>query len=56
VPVSYDALNRAVLVDQVQQAAETVEKLLTLLQSAPIERDRFVSHNLSIPKRISANL
>jgi hypothetical protein len=31
-------VNRAVLVDQIEQARET------LLQSAPVERDRFVSH------------
>ena len=31
-------MNRAALVDQIQQARET------LLQSAPVERDRFVSH------------
>ena len=31
-------VNRAALVDQIQQARET------LLQSAPVERDRFVSH------------
>ena len=37
-------MNRAVLIDQIQQARETLEKLLTLLQSAPLERDRFVSH------------
>jgi hypothetical protein len=32
-------MNRAALIDQIQQARETLEKLLTLLQSAPIERD-----------------
>lgn len=37
-------MNRAALVDQIQQARGTLEKLLTLLQSAPVERDRFVSH------------
>jgi hypothetical protein len=31
-------VNRAALVDQIEQARET------LLQSAPVERDRFVSH------------
>ena len=35
---------RTVLIDQIQQTRETLEKLLTLLQSAPVERDRFVSH------------
>ncbi|MGC2580347.1 MAG: hypothetical protein WA376_22475, partial [Terrimicrobiaceae bacterium] len=28
----------------IQQARETLEKLLTPLQSAPVERDRFASH------------
>src|SRR5258705_13836963 len=37
-------MNRAALIDQIQQARETLEKLLTLLQSTPVERDRFVSH------------
>ena len=37
-------MNRAALIDQIQHARETLEKLLTLLQSAPVERDRFVSH------------
>jgi hypothetical protein len=37
-------MNRAALIDQIQQATETLEKLLTLLRSAPVERDRFVSH------------
>ena len=32
-------VNRAAL-----QATETLEKQLALLQSAPVERDRFVSH------------
>ena len=37
-------MNRAALIDQIQQARETLEKLLALLHSAPVERDRFVSH------------
>jgi hypothetical protein len=37
-------VNRETLTDQIQQARETLEKLLTLHQSAPVERDRFVSH------------
>ena len=37
-------MNRAALIDQIQQARETLEKLLTSLQSAPVERHRFVSH------------
>ena len=37
-------MNRAALINQIQQARETLEKLLVLLQLAPVERDRFVSH------------
>ena len=37
-------VNRATLIDQIQQARKTLEKLLTLLQSVPVARDRFVSH------------
>ena len=37
-------MNQANLIDQIQEATKTLEKLLTLLQSAPVERDRFVSH------------
>jgi hypothetical protein len=36
-------MNRAALIDQIQQATETLEKLLTLLQSAPLERDRSIA-------------
>ena len=31
-------------IDQIQQARETFEKLLTRLRTAPVGRDRFVSH------------
>ena len=37
-------MNRAALIDQIQQATEALEKLLASLQSTPVERDRFVSH------------
>jgi hypothetical protein len=37
-------VDRAALIDQIEQARATLEKLLTLLQSTPVERDRFVSH------------
>jgi hypothetical protein len=37
-------MNRAALIEQIQEATNTLEKLLALLQSAPVERDRFVSH------------
>ena len=43
-------MNRAALIDQIQQARET------LLQSAPMERDRFVSPPLSVPEGIPANV
>ena len=38
-------MNRAALIDQIRQAKETLEKLLSLLQPTPIERDRFVSRH-----------
>jgi hypothetical protein len=37
-------VNRAALIEQIQEARKTLEKLLILLQSAPVERERFVSH------------
>ena len=37
-------MNRAAFINQIQQARETLGKLMTLLQSTPVERDRFVSH------------
>jgi hypothetical protein len=37
-------MERVALIDQIQQARGSLEKLLSLLQSAPVERDRFVSH------------
>ncbi|MGA7903109.1 MAG: hypothetical protein WBL40_19130 [Terrimicrobiaceae bacterium] len=37
-------MNRAALIDQIQQATGTLEKLLASLRSAPVEPDRFVSH------------
>ena len=37
-------MNRAALVEQIQEARKTLEKLLTRFQSAPVECDRFVSH------------
>jgi hypothetical protein len=40
----HDTVNRAARIEQIQEARKTLEKLLTLLQSAPVERDRFVSH------------
>jgi hypothetical protein len=36
-------MNRTALIEQIQEARKTLEKLLALLQSAPVERDRFVS-------------
>jgi hypothetical protein len=37
-------MNRATLIERIEEARQTLEKLLTLLQSAPLERDRFVAH------------
>jgi hypothetical protein len=37
-------VNRAALIDQIQQATGALEKLLASFQSAPVGRDRFVSH------------
>ncbi len=37
-------VNRRTLIDQIQQTRETLEKLLTLLRSTPVARDRFVTH------------
>jgi hypothetical protein len=34
----------AVLINQIEQSRATLENLLSLLQPAPVERDRFVSH------------
>ena len=37
-------MNRATLIDQIEQAKASLEKLLSRLQSAPVERERFASH------------
>ena len=37
-------MNRAALIDQIRAGQRDSRKLLALLQSAPVERDRFVSH------------
>ena len=37
-------MNRVVLIERIEEARTVLEKLLTLLQLAPSERDRFVSH------------
>jgi hypothetical protein len=42
--VKYHDMNRTVLIERIEEAREILEKLLALLQSAPLERDRFVSH------------
>jgi hypothetical protein len=41
--VKYQDMNRAALSIR-YSTRETLEKLLSLLQSAPVERDRFVAH------------
>ena len=42
--VKYHDMNRAALINQIQEATEILDKLSTLLQSALVERDRFVTH------------
>jgi hypothetical protein len=37
-------MSRAALINQIEQTPSDRQKLLSLLQSAPVERDRFVSH------------
>jgi hypothetical protein len=37
-------MNRATLIKRIEEARIVVERLLTLLKSAPPERDRFVAH------------
>ena len=37
-------MNRTVFMERIEEAREILEKLLVLLQSAPLERDQFVSH------------
>ena len=37
-------MKRKALVERIEEARTVLEKLLTLLQAAPVERDRFVSH------------
>jgi hypothetical protein len=40
--ILHDTVNRAALIEQIEEARQTLEKLLALLQLAPVERDRFV--------------
>ena len=49
-------MNRAALIERIQEARKTLEKLLTPLQSAPVERDRFVSHLYQSRRVVSADL
>jgi hypothetical protein len=42
--VKYQRMNRSALNVQIQRTRAALEKLLTVLESAPVERDRFVSH------------
>jgi hypothetical protein len=37
-------MKRAALIELIEEARQTLERLLTLLQSAPREPDRFISH------------
>ena len=42
--MKYQRMNRSALNVQIQRTRAALEKLLTVLESAPVERDRFVSH------------
>ena len=42
--VKYHDMNRLTLIERIEETRTVLEKLLTLLQSAPLQRDRFVSH------------
>ena len=42
--VKYHNMNRAALIERIEEARTVLESLLILIQSAPPERDRFVSH------------
>ena len=42
--VKYHDMNRAALIEQIEEARTALEKLLTLLQSTSVARDRFASH------------
>ena len=42
--MKYHDTNRATLIERIEEATTTLEKLLTLLKSAAPEPDRFVSH------------
>jgi hypothetical protein len=37
--VKYHDMNRATLIERIEEARQILEKLLTLLQSTPVERD-----------------
>jgi hypothetical protein len=45
--VKYHDVNRAKLIQQIEEAKTVLEKLLALLQSVPLEPDRFVSHSIN---------
>ncbi len=42
--VKYHDMNRAILIERMEEAKAVLERVLTLLKSAPPEPDRFVSH------------
>ena len=45
--VTYHDMNRATLIERIEEARLILEKLLTLLRSAPVERDRFLPTSIS---------
>jgi hypothetical protein len=42
--VKYHDMNRATLIERIEEAKTVFEKLLTLLQSTPVAPDRFAFH------------
>jgi hypothetical protein len=42
--VKYHDMHRVTLIERLEEARTVLEELLTLLQSAPVERDRFISN------------
>jgi hypothetical protein len=49
-------MNRAALIGQIQQAKETLEKLLALLESVPVERGPIRFLPLSVPPGASPDV
>ena len=54
--VRYHDMNRATLIERIKEARTVLERLLTVLKSAPPEPDRFVSHLYQSRWELSANM